>query len=97
MLRSLKKTKREFLSSVMKRTKVVVTIQSVLPTLQVIIGKIFFSNFTGKSSSEALLFGDHGENMLCTEIDFLKSRVSTRRVEHTEALVITFSYPLNPI
>merc|ERR1739838_317375 len=39
VLRSLKKTKREFLSSVMKRTKVVVTIQSVLPTLQVIIGK----------------------------------------------------------
>ena len=26
------------------------------------------SNYTGKSLSEALLFAEHGENMLCTEI-----------------------------
>ena len=29
---------------------------------------IFFQVYTGKSLSEALLFGEHGEKMLCTEI-----------------------------
>ena len=28
------------------------------------------STTTGKSLSEALIFAEHGENMLCTEIDF---------------------------
>ena len=38
---------------------------------------------TGKSLSEALLFAEHGENMLCTKIvrkQFLYSQVPIKRV-----------------
>ena len=33
---------------------------------------------TGKSLSEALLFGEHGENMLCTEQAFCSSLYSSQ-------------------
>ena len=39
--------------------------QKVLPCLY---WKILTIKFTGKSLSEALLFAEHGENMLCTKI-----------------------------
>ena len=36
---------------------------------QMIVAKVLIDQgFTGKSLSEALLFSEHGENMLCTKI-----------------------------
>ena len=32
-----------------------------------IVGDLAFNGHTGKSLSEALLFAEHGENMLCTK------------------------------
>ena len=35
---------------------------------------------TGKSLSEALLFGEHGENMLCTKIVLISETISVHNM-----------------